>query len=581
MSEQKRQEEYSFYDLFVPLTIKKAIFIIFLIGFIVYFNMLFNNFVWDDKTYILFNPDVVTFNLLGLIRNNIFNAGGQYRPVPGIYFSVLFAFFKYNTFFYHFLQLIIHVINASMLFILFTKFFKKNISLVLSLIFLIHPIQVESVSYISAADNTPFFLFGFSALWIIFQKAISLKKIGIITLLLLLSLLTKESGVLFIFIILLYIFLFNRKLLLHFFISVCIAFGLYLFIRFVIGGVFFSTLPLIPIARLSFIDRLINIPTILFYYIKTFFFPFHLAIDQQWVIHTITFQTFYLPLLLDVLFLFLIAIMGIFTYRNKSNLFKPYLFFTLWFLGGMSVYMQFFPLDGTVADRWFYFPIVGLLGLIGIGLQLIASHYKYIKIWGYSVLLVILVLLSLRTIMRNVNWYDPITLYTHDIQLSDNFDIESNLGIEYSTVRDYKNAIKHSAKSVELFPYEVNLYNLANTYEQIGDISHAKKYYSEALKYPNYLPINHRHIQYTYIRLAYMMYLTKDFKNAASISKLGLEDYPTSPYLWIELAASEYKLGDQLNALQSAKKAKALLPTTAMVYLYTEIADKKSLSLKL
>ncbi len=578
---EKKGDDYSFYDLFIPLTTKKAITFISIIGFIIFFNMLFNNFVWDDKSYILFNPDIQTFNLLDLIRNNLFNAGGQYRPIPGIYFASLFGFFKYSTFFYHFPQLIIHIINTSLLFFLFSKFLNKKLSFFLSLIFLIHPIQVESVSYISAADNPLFFLFGLLALHLCLTKTISIRRYSIISLLLLLSLLTKEAGVLFVFIISLYFFLYKRSNFFTLFVSECIALACYLFIRFVIGGVYFSTLPLIPVARLSLSDRLTNVPAIFFYYIKTFFFPFQLAVDQQWIIRAVDFQSFYFPLAIDLLFLLCISFLGIYIYKTKKNFFKLYLFFLSWFICGIALYLQIFPLDGTVADRWFYFPMVGLIGILGIGFQSINFTNKNIKILGYSLIAIILVLLSIRTIIRNANWYDPITLYENDIQISDNFDIENNLGTEYSNIRDYKSAIKHSTKSVELFPYEANIYNLANTYEQIGDIQDAKKYYVKALTYPNYLPINHKHIQITYIRLAYTEYLTNDFKNAEIVCKQGLQEYPNSPYLWIELAASEYRLGDQINALESAGNAKSFLPIAQIASFYSQIENKKPIELKL
>ena len=52
----EREQAFSLKNLFVPLTTLKAIHIIVIVGFIVYANMLFNGFVWDDKIYIIFNP---------------------------------------------------------------------------------------------------------------------------------------------------------------------------------------------------------------------------------------------------------------------------------------------------------------------------------------------------------------------------------------------------------------------------------------------------------------------------------------------------------------------------------------------
>jgi len=83
-------------------------------------------------------------------------------------------------------------------------FFSKKVSLVLSLFFLIHPIQVESVVFIAQTVSPLLFLFGISAVVLSLRDEISLKRAGIISSLLLLSFLTKETGFLFLFIILLY-----------------------------------------------------------------------------------------------------------------------------------------------------------------------------------------------------------------------------------------------------------------------------------------------------------------------------------------------------------------------------------------
>jgi hypothetical protein len=51
----KSEQDINFKSLFVPFTNLKATVIIFIIGFVSYFNMLFNGFVWDNLAYIIGN----------------------------------------------------------------------------------------------------------------------------------------------------------------------------------------------------------------------------------------------------------------------------------------------------------------------------------------------------------------------------------------------------------------------------------------------------------------------------------------------------------------------------------------------
>ena len=168
-------EDLSFKKLFIPLTTFKAIHIIIILGLLVFGNALFNDFVWDDKSFILFSSDIHTVNISYLIGQNIFNGAGEYRPIPAIYFASLYSLFTTNVFFYHLFQIVIHITNTVLLFFLFKHFFSKQIGLFLSLIFLVHPIQVESVSYIAASGNPLFFLFGITALLMSFKRIVMQK----------------------------------------------------------------------------------------------------------------------------------------------------------------------------------------------------------------------------------------------------------------------------------------------------------------------------------------------------------------------------------------------------------------------
>src|SRR5258706_8961753 len=209
---QEQEQEFSFKNLFFPLTNTKVIIWIVIIGFIVFFNMLFNNFVEDDLKYIINYPPVHQINLAVLFGPNDFNKGGQYRPLPATYFAILFSLFNSIPFFYHIIQLVLHTAVTFLIYLLFKKFIPKSTALLFSLLFLIHPMNVESVSYIAQTVSPIFTLFGLIAFFLLTKEKISTKNYIIGYFLLLLSILNKETGVIFIFLIFLYYYLFFKKI---------------------------------------------------------------------------------------------------------------------------------------------------------------------------------------------------------------------------------------------------------------------------------------------------------------------------------------------------------------------------------
>src|SRR5258708_1624739 len=166
-------EDFSFYSYFVPFTTKKAIIWITIIVIIVWANMLFNGFVQDDITYVIYNPALHIASSFG--NANLFNGGGQYRPFPALYFATIFNLFTITSFFYHFLQLALHIACSLIVFFIFKKFLTRNISFVLSLIFLVHPINVESVSYIAQTVSPLLFALGSIPLLLVMDKKLNLK----------------------------------------------------------------------------------------------------------------------------------------------------------------------------------------------------------------------------------------------------------------------------------------------------------------------------------------------------------------------------------------------------------------------
>jgi tetratricopeptide (TPR) repeat protein len=541
------------------LTTFRVVHSILALGLITFANALFNPFVWDDHAYILLNPLTQSFNFFNYFGDNIFNNSGQYRPLTLTYFALLHTLFGNIQFFYHVTQILLHIINTSLLFVLFKFFFNKKLAFFLGLIFLVHPMQVESVSYISASGGALSFFFGIIALLLAGRKNPTKLSLSLQYLLLLASMLVKETGLLFIPLLLLYQWIRNKDIKFSIIYSFA-AIAVYLFFRIGIGNIFLADRPLIPIARLTFFERILTIPEVVWYYIKTFFFPVPLAIDQQWIITKITFQSFYLPLILDFLFLSGIILFGFHIYKKQKDKIKVYLFFSVWFILGLLLYSQIVPLDMTVADRWFYFHIAGLLGIIGILLQRLffdKNHWKTIlTISG----IVIIALLITRTVVRNNDWSDHTKLYTHDISVSDNFLINAEFAIDLVRAGKFEEALAPAKKSVEYFPHEENLYNLGYIYEQLGDLPKAKDAYTRALQATNYTPGETHHNLVIYIRLANILIYSEDTNNAKSFIENALTYYPDSDRLWLLLGISEYKLGNTNAALKAVEKAVNLSP---------------------
>lgn len=574
------EEEFSIKSLFVPFTSTKAIAFLILIGFIVYFNSLFNGFVWDDKTYIINNVGVHTVNLVEAFKGNFFNQGGQYRPIPVVYFSILYSLFNTLPLFYHLIQISFHIINAILVFILFKTFFKRQLAFFLSLLFLLHPLQVESVSYIGATGNNLFFLFGISALLLAIKVQSKGKQILIALFgLLLLSLLSKETGGLFLMMVLIYSFIYKQRKFMQYLLYSLLTIGIYFLIRLSIGQIFFEKSNLVAIARLSFHERLLNIPSVIFYYIQNFIYPNRITVGQEWIVTHITVSNFYFPLLLEITFFLATLLYISYLFKTSKERGKVLFYYCLWFFIGLFFHSQIFPLDWTVADRWFYFPSVGLIGMLGIVLQGIKINTKTSAYIVYGFMAIIIIALSIRTIVRNSNWADAITLYSHDTKITPSWDLENNLGYEYKYIDNQPEALKHYLKAIELFPFESTYLNAGIVFGNMGNHKKAIEYYFKALNANHYPSSSHKHNINTYTSLINALLISNQTILAKKVTLDALKDYPNAPELWGLLAIIQQWMGEDANALNSATKANSLKSTQFTNYIYNKIINNQKIKI--
>ncbi|MEK7521517.1 MAG: hypothetical protein AAB599_01805 [Patescibacteria group bacterium] len=538
--------------------------------------MLGNSFVWDDEEMVVNNSAIFKLsNIPQLFSSATFNTGGSglggwfYRPLVMLTFLLIHTVFGLWTPAYHLVQLAFHLGVGVLVFLLFKDMlaiggnrFSRIVAYGLSLIFLVHPANTESVGYISALGEPLFALFVLGALYLVIKAKFTRKRLLATGVLFALGLLTKEGAVILLPIAILWSFFFQkRRELFRVTAALLSGLGIYLFIRLSFFGIQTQRPDFIsPISDASFYHRLLTGVGNFFVFLKTFVFPKTLAIANHEVITNPTDCRFIIGTILVLLFLS----SSVLWFLKKKKL---ELFFLMWFLiSYLPVSNIIFPLDMSFADRWLYFPMIGLLGLIGV----LLLRVKYKLFLSVLVLLFFSVaLFSTRTIVRNTNWRNGLTLYSHDVRINDNFDLNNNYGVELFRNGDIENAKMHFEKSISQRPeWNVPHNNLGATLEREGDLEGAKKEYKRSVELGDYY--------LSFQNLAAILVSTHD-PNALDFIKTAFGKFPNSPSINRSAALAYYNAGDQTQALYFARRLLSLEPTEQNQILYNIIFNKQKL----
>ncbi|MFI5265288.1 MAG: glycosyltransferase family 39 protein [Candidatus Levyibacteriota bacterium] len=555
--------------------------------FAVYVCSIPNNFVLDDPSQVL-NVQVAGFDIPRIFGGSSFGvqgtstpAGQYYKPLMTTTYALIYKVFGANPAPFHLFQILLAMANAILVFYLLKKFLHPTLALLLALLFGVHPFNSEAVLYVSDLQDMLFFFFGMLGLLFATKHVLSKKDIALSVFFMLLSLLSKETGLLFILMAVAYRLIFfrtkgNSNTL---FVALGVLLAFFIPLRFGAVGLPTTVDKPYPIMRLDLLGRLFNVPAEMFYYIRNFFFPYDFAIAQHWVIKGVTLTTFYLPLTIDVLVILILSLFALFLHRIKSTLLPIYIFFLLWFLLGMAAHLNIYPLDVTVADRWFYMPGVGLIAMLGI----MAATYKLDRKQGFFLLFcIILFILGVRTLVRTFDWRTGLTLATRDVQFANqSFPLENNLAFELINVGRYDEALVHAQKSVEEGPWWwLNWNNLGVIYRHKG-FTQDPKYYKNAEDAFRKAVANGGTFYLPYENLAELLTNYDTPQNAQAFIVASSQKITLSGRMFFDLAIVQLELKDTKGALQAANQARLMLPNDPQVQaLYQAIKAGKTITIR-
>jgi len=137
---------------------KELVIILVLIGLLAYLPSLFGGFLGDDEDFVTKNAYVKELRISRFFTENAIAGAGKtsnyYRPLQFSLYSLLYRLAGPSPVLFHSASLLLHTAAAILAFLWLLRITgKRRFAFLASLLFLLHPVQTESVSYISGISD--------------------------------------------------------------------------------------------------------------------------------------------------------------------------------------------------------------------------------------------------------------------------------------------------------------------------------------------------------------------------------------------------------------------------------------------
>jgi len=564
------------------------IFLVFLIlGFLIYANSFQNQLFWDDDDGIVKNVYIKSWKFLPnyFTENLIAGAGlhsNYWRPLLLFSFSIDYKIWKLSPLGYHLTNTLLHIFNAFLIyFLLFLIFKNRNLSFLTALIFLLHPLQTEAITYVSGRAD-PLSIFFILIAFILYHSAKEKgenKFLILSFLFFIFALLSKESVIFFPALIFLYEILFSNNLkkpllrVLPFF-SIAIF---YFLLRLTVLN-FGQTLNLYEeenIFTQNIHYRIFTFLKILLTYFSLYFAPIHLHMERS--IEIIT--TFFHPaVIISLLILIFFLFISLYFFKKGDKIFA--FGFGLFFISLFPFSNIMVPISGLLYEHWLYFPLVGLSLILAYLFNFLFFEFltkikigKFLQPILLSSFIIFLAFLSVRTILRNFDWKDPITFYNQTLKYSETARVHNNLAMAYDEKKDFEKAIFHYKRGIELSDIYPQIHNnLGNTYKEIGELEKAVEEFETAIKMDKYFFV-------AYNNLANLYFEQKNYDQAIEVYKRYLEVFPQNTLVLYNLGVIFYIKKDFDNAILTLEKILEVQPNNEEIFnLILKIKNEKFLT---
>ncbi len=439
---------------------------------------------YDDTGYVTDNLHVRQgLSWDGIVWAFTTTEQANWHPLTWISHEVDYSLFHLNPAGHHFVNLLIHALNAALLFLVLMWGTKRlGASLFVAMLFALHPINVESVAWIAERKNvlsTLFFLLALAAYgW--YAAKPSVQRYLALVVLFAMSLMAKPMMVTFPFVLLLLDWwpldrlkentigkLVLEKIPL---LALSIASSIITMIAQQAGGATRSTL------QFSLGARIENAIVAYAMYLWKMVWPARLAPMYPYPVDGIPAW----HVLLSLIVLLGISAMVI-VFREKRYLLAGW----LWFLGTLVPVIGLVQVgDQAMADRYAYVPLIGIFVMIAFSLADLACARNIGLTPRVIAISCISLALCFATYRQLGYWSNNLYLWSHTLAITqNNFIAENNMGGALLLAGHADEAHEHFLRASQINPHDpMSRSNLGAYAQDHGDLRQAVEEYETTIR---------------------------------------------------------------------------------------------------
>lgn len=468
------------------------------ITWLVYVNSLHNEFLFDDLQTIVEEQTAGGAGHFGQL-SSLLKGRAAYRPIRSASYAFDYALSGRDPWGYHLSNIVYHTLSAAVVFLIAQGLFKRlTPALFTAILFAIHPIQTESVTYLSGRRDVLaglFVLLGFY-LFLRYRQTGRAGYLAFVLLVYLLAFFSKESGIILPLLCFSYDLISRiqvkestpgiptlqeigtcawsavREARLFYMPLVVLAGGLAFYVLFFVRGTWVRTY---YGGSLWFTG--LTMARVFLHYIKLLIFPLTLNVDYS--AFPVTTSWTDAEALAAVLIL---AVLGYGVLRCLRT--KPIVAIGgAWFFVALLPVSQIIPHHDMMAEHFLYTPSVGFFLAIAGLLDPLVDHPRAAPAL-YAAGAVVLLLLSLRTVWRNTDWRDDLTLWSKTVQVApQTARARNNLGSAYLRRGEIARAEEELEAAVQIKPdFAIAHGNLGKSALDRDDLERAERELQTAVR---------------------------------------------------------------------------------------------------